>query len=187
MKFQPLGINGAWLVESEVFNDERGSFREWFKLDEIRNATGINFSVAQANTSTSKKGVIRGIHYSLSREGQAKWITCISGRILDIIVDIRPGSPTFTKWVQVELNSVNGKAVFIEAGLGHAFLSLESLSTASYLLTSTYSPNDELGINPLDPEIGIKWPISNSQMIISGRDQESNTLSQSNIEGKLPK
>jgi dTDP-4-dehydrorhamnose 3,5-epimerase len=186
MKFQPLGIQGAWLIESEVFNDERGSFREWFKSDEVKSATGVDFSVAQANVSTSARGVIRGIHYSLAPDGQAKWVTCTSGRILDVIVDIRPSSPTFTKWVQVELNSENGKAVFIEANLGHAFLSLETLSTASYLLTSTYSPSDELGINPFDPEIEIKWPVPNSEMIISAKDQKSNSLSQLNSEGKLP-
>ena len=80
MKFQSLGIQGAWLIESEVFNDERGSFREWFKSDEVKSATGVDFSVAQANVSTSARGVIRGIHYSLAPEGQSKWITCTSGR-----------------------------------------------------------------------------------------------------------
>ena len=89
MKFIQTEIPDAWIVESQKYDDSRGSFREWFKENEILESTGLNFNVCQANESISKKGVIRGVHYSLSESGQAKWITCASGRILDVIVDIR--------------------------------------------------------------------------------------------------
>ena len=187
MKFQPLAIRGAWLVESEVFDDERGSFREWFKSDEIKKATGIDFSVAQANVSSSNKGVIRGIHYSLAPEGQAKWITCVNGRILDLIIDIRPNSATFKEWIKVELNSSAGQAIFLEESLGHAFLALESLSTVSYLLNSEYNPSMEYGLHPLDSEIGIEWPVPQAEMIISPRDRESKSLHEMLATEKLPK
>ena len=186
MKITTLGIEGAWLVESPVWSDERGFFREWFKFDEIKRATGINFSVAQANISSSHKGVIRGIHYSLASEGQAKWVTCASGRVLDVIVDIRPNSPTFKEWVQVELDANEGKSVFLEGNLGHAFLSLDSLSTVSYLLTSNYSPSQEYGIDPLDTDIGIQWPIPISEMRISAKDQGSRSIEELLVTGKLP-
>ncbi len=174
MEFKSLGIKGAWLVESEVFTDERGSFREWFRLDEIRNKTGIDFSVAQANISTSAIGVIRGIHYSLAPEGQSKWVTCASGRILDVIVDIRPDSPTFKQIEYIELQGP--QATFIEAGLGHGFISLEDNSVVSYLLSSPYTPDFEVSINPMDQELDISWP--KFDWIISNRDEEAKSMNE---------
>ena len=123
MKLTSLGIDGAWVAESPVWSDERGFFREWFKSEDVLAATGINFSIQQANISQSQRRVIRGIHYSLAPEGQAKWVTCVNGRIRDVIVDIRPGSPTFGKSVFVELNGLDGLAVLIGPGLGHGFAS----------------------------------------------------------------
>jgi dTDP-4-dehydrorhamnose 3,5-epimerase len=172
MKFQPLGIKGAWLIESEVFADERGTFQEWFKSDEVKKFTGIDFSVAQANISTSRKGVIRGIHFSLAPEGQSKWITCTSGRILDVIVDIRSESPTFKHVEYIELHGP--RAIFIGAGLGHGFISLEDNSVVSYLLSSPYAPEFELAINPHDQELHISWP--KFSWIISKKDNEAKSI-----------
>jgi dTDP-4-dehydrorhamnose 3,5-epimerase len=184
MKFQPLGIQGAWLVESEVFEDDRGSFREWFKSEEIKNATGIDFSATQANVSSSKKGVIRGIHFSVAPGGQAKWVTCTFGRILDVIVDIRPNSSTYKKVEYVDLNGATAQATLIEEGLGHGFISLVENSVVSYLLSSPYAPNFELEINPFDKDLSIAWPIIDGE--ISDKDKSAKTLDQLQSLGLLP-
>jgi dTDP-4-dehydrorhamnose 3,5-epimerase len=161
MKLIPLKIEGAWLAESPVWSDERGTFREWFKREEVLSMTGIDFSVKQANMSVSQRGVIRGIHYSLAPEGQSKWVTCVQGSILDVIVDIRPKSPTFKKYEIVELGGIGGRALLIGAGLGHGFLSLENNTVTSYLLSSEYNVDLEHGVNffdkDLDIEISHKW------------------------------
>ena len=190
MKFQQLGIQGAWLVESEVFDDARGSFREWFKSEEIKNATGIDFLVAQANVSTSARGVIRGIHYSLAPEGQAKWITCTNGRILDVIVDLRPDSPTYKRVEYVELESTSGRAIFLTTGLGHGFISLEDNSVVTYLLSSPYSPEFEFEIQPIDSDLNINWKVDSileSSYLLSTKDLKAPTLAERLSEGKLPK
>ena len=170
MELTSLGIDGAWLVTSLVHADERGSFREWFKFDDIKSATGLDFSVAQANLSESRRGVVRGIHYSLASAGQAKLVTCISGKILDVIVDIRPKSPTFRQHVKVELAGGSGHVALIGAGLGHGFISLEDNSFVAYLITSKFSPIEEYEINPLDPELDINWILPNHELLLSPKD-----------------
>jgi dTDP-4-dehydrorhamnose 3,5-epimerase len=186
MKIKSLGIDGAWVAESPVWSDERGFFREWFKSEDVLAATGINFSIQQANISQSQRGVIRGIHYSLAPEGQAKWVTCVNGGIRDVIVDIRPSSPTFGKSVLVELNGLDGRAVLIGPGLGHGFASLADSSTIAYLLSSPYSPTEEFEINPLDPALGIDWGIDLAEVSMSEKDKMAPSLAHRNKEGKLP-
>ena len=171
MKIEELEISGAWIAHSSILKDNRGNFREWFKADEIEAVTGIRFGVRQANISTSNKGVLRGIHYSIAPQGQAKWITCISGSIWDVVVDLRPSSSTFKKWISIELSAESGDAVFISDGLGHAFMSLEDNSTVAYLLTSPYSPTEEFEIFPLDPELAISWPQENPSL--SAKDKSA--------------
>lgn len=167
----PLGIEGAWLFKSPIHVDDRGFFREWYQADILEKTLGKKLAFAQSNLSRSKKGVIRGIHYSTAPEGQAKWITCANGTIWDVIVDIRPESPTFKKWVACELTALNGFSVYISEGLGHGFAAIEEDSVINYLLSTPYSPHHELAINPLDPEISINWPVSNP--IISERDRSA--------------
>lgn len=157
-KLIPLSIEGAWLFESPSHRDNRGYFREWFKSSVVTETLGREFTVSQSNLSRSKKGVVRGIHFSMAPSGQAKWITCANGSLWDVIVDIRPNSPTFKHWEVVELRAEEGKALFISEGLGHAFLSLEDDTVTSYLVTTPYSPSEEFAINPQDPEIAINWP-----------------------------
>jgi len=174
MKVTPLGIAGAWLIESPVFSDERGIFREWFKAD-ISSANGLPlFEVKQANTSTSNSGVIRGIHFSDENNGQAKIVTCTSGSILDVIVDLRLNSISFGKHVIIELSATQGKSVFISKGLGHALQALEENSTVTYLLDKEYDPKNEYGINPLDPDLDIPWPAQTPS--ISEKDRNAKTL-----------
>ena len=166
-----LGINGAWLYESSVFGDSRGYFTEWFKEDLVAKTTNRSLDISQANLSKSKRGVVRGIHFSIAKSGQAKWITCVSGKIWDVVIDIRPNSPTFKKWVSVELDEASGKSVLIGEGLGHAFLALEDDTIISYLLSSPYSPNEELSINPRDPQIAIHWPLK--ELLFSPKDESA--------------
>jgi dTDP-4-dehydrorhamnose 3,5-epimerase len=186
MKLTPLGIDGAWLAESPVWSDDRGFFREWFKSEEVLAATGINFSIQQANVSQSQRGVIRGIHFSLAPQGQAKWVTCVSGSIRDVIVDIRPSSPTFRKSVFVDLNGLDGRAVLIGAGLGHGFAALDNSSTIAYLLSSPYSPREEFEINPMDPELGIAWGVDSAEVSLSEKDKMAPSLAERNKANKLP-
>ena len=159
MKIQQLEIDGVWKVSSKFHVDDRGGFREWFKYSTISDQINRKFAVAQANSSYSHKGVIRGIHYSNSLDGQGKWVTCTSGSIWDVVVDIRPSSPTFKKWIGINLENGLGDALFLTDGLAHGFIALEDNSVVSYLLTSTYAPEKEFGINPMDPDLAIKWPI----------------------------
>jgi len=170
MKLTPLSIDGAWLAESPVWSDDRGFFREWFKAEDVIAATGRNFGIEQANISLSSAGTIRGIHYSIAPRGQAKWITCVSGSIQDVIVDIRPDSKTFGQWIDVELKGDSGQAVLISEGLGHGFLALEDNTTVAYLVSTPFSPKEEFGINPLDKTIGINWGMDFAKLKISPKD-----------------
>ena len=187
MDLSPLGIEGAWLASSPVWEDDRGSFREWFKASDIKSATGLDFSVAQANLSHSKRGVLRGIHYSLAAGGQAKWVTCVSGSIRDVIVDIRPTSPTYGQYVIVDLVGGSGNVVLIGAGLGHGFISLNDDSAVAYLVSSPFSPTEEFEINPLDPIIGINWGLPTDQLLLSAKDLAAPDLSERRELGLLPK
>jgi dTDP-4-dehydrorhamnose 3,5-epimerase len=190
MKFEKLDIEGAWVVISDVYSDDRGSFREWFKFDEFKEATQGAFQVKQSNLSVNNKGVLRGIHYSLADVGQAKWVTCAFGHILDFLVDIRPDSQTYMKYLSVDLRAGDGRAVLIGAGLGHAFLSLEDGSVVSYLLDSPYSPSEEFEINPMDPELGIDWQlglVGGMSVIMSPKDAQAPTLAEQLAQGKLPR
>jgi dTDP-4-dehydrorhamnose 3,5-epimerase len=186
MELTPLGIKGAWVAESSVWSDERGYFREWFKSADVFAATGINFSIQQANISQSQRGVIRGIHYSLAPKGQAKWVTCVNGGIRDVIVDIRPSSPTFGKSVFVDLNGLDGRAVLIGPGLGHRFASLADSSAIAYLLSSPYSPTEEFEINPMDPDLGIDWGVDLSAVSLSEKDKLAPSIAERRGQGKLP-
>jgi dTDP-4-dehydrorhamnose 3,5-epimerase len=172
----PLDIQGAWVFESPSHGDDRGYFREWFKSAMIQEKLGRNFEVAQSNLSKSKKGVVRGIHFSTASSGQAKWVTCANGAIWDVVVDIRPKSPTYKRWTAIELRAGEGKSLFIAEGLGHAFIALEDETVISYLLSSPYSPKDEFAINPQDAEIGITWP--SFPLHFSEKDSSAPTLEQ---------
>ena len=175
----PLPIEGSWIISSTEFKDSRGSFREWLPNSACKEIFGANFEVAQANFSVSKKGTLRGIHYSLAPEGQAKLVTCFTGKIYDVVVDLRPNSKTFGKWHGVILDSDTPLSIYIGPGLGHAFLALKDQSGVAYLLSSPYNQEVEFGVNPFDPEIGIKWP--NESYILSEKDQSSPKVSSARL------
>jgi dTDP-4-dehydrorhamnose 3,5-epimerase len=175
VKITPLGIEGAWLIESPVHVDDRGFFTEWFKWSAIEEATGINFVPVQANLSKSGRGVVRGIHYSLAPQGQAKLVTVVRGAIVDYIVDIRIGSSTYGHHEGIRLDAGTGKSLLIDPYLGHAFQSQEDDTTVSYLVSSEYSPNDEKEITPLCNTLNISWT-SNSDLSLSIKDSTAPTL-----------
>ncbi len=158
MQARELAIPGAWEFTTRHFGDDRGIFLEWFKDGPFAEQAGHSLTLAQANCSVSAAGVLRGIHFADVPPGQAKYVTCAKGAVLDVVVDLRVGSPTFGQWDSVLLDDVDRKAIYISEGLGHAFLSLEDGSTVMYLCSTPYAPGREHEVNPLDPEIGIEWP-----------------------------
>jgi len=191
MTYRELSVPGAWEITPLQHGDPRGVFLEYFQSAPFRAATGHRFDLQQANCSVSAAGVLRGIHYADVPPGQAKYVTCASGAVLDIAVDIRVGSPTFGAWDTVLLDDVDRRAIYLSEGLGHAFLSLADDSTVLYLCSTPYTPGREHGIHPLDPEIGIRWPTTardGSVLVpqLSERDLESPTLAQALAAGLLP-
>ena len=157
MQFTPMAIQGAWVHTPVRHEDNRGHFEEQFKLSAIEAQLGRTFTVKQVNQSVSAKGVIRGIHFTDSPEGQAKYVSCPQGAIWDVVVDLRPDSPTYGKWDAVVISAENGKSVLISEGLGHAFLSLEENSVANYLCTSEYQAEFDKTVNVFSPELAINF------------------------------
>ncbi|NUR85076.1 MAG: dTDP-4-dehydrorhamnose 3,5-epimerase family protein [Nonomuraea sp.] len=178
---KPLGIDGAWVFTPRIHGDHRGAFLEWFKADEAPRP----LPVAQSNCSVSARGVLRGVHYADVPPGQAKYVTCVAGRVLDVVVDLRTGSPTFGRWEGVELDDVTRRAVFLSEGLGHAFLTLSDSATVVYLCSTPYTPEREHGIHPLDPGLGIGWP-EDVEPVLSAKDAAAPTLAEAMAHGSLP-
>jgi dTDP-4-dehydrorhamnose 3,5-epimerase len=144
--------------------------------------------VAQANTSVSRRGVLRGIHYADVPPGQAKYIQCVSGAMLDVVVDIRMGSETFGQWDAVQLDPKTMSAVYLSEGLAHAFLALEDETVATYLCSTPYNPGAEHGVNPLDPALGLPWEqyIARADLVLSDKDRDAPSFADARDEGVLP-
>lgn len=144
-----MGIDGAWTFTPRIYPDNRGSFHEWFRAAEFAADLGYRFELAQANCSLSQRGVIRGIHYTEVPPGQAKYVVCPSGAILDVVIDLRLGSPTYGRWEAVRLDDQTRRAVFISEGLGHAFAALSPQATVMYLCSTPYAPGVEHGVHQI--------------------------------------
>lgn len=157
MDFTSTTINGVWIHNPSRFPDSRGTFEEQFKFSKISSELGRDFHVLQVNQSVSNKGVVRGIHWTDSPAGQAKYLSCISGAIWDVYVDLRKDSYTYGSWGAELLSAKNGKSVLIPEGLGHAFLALEDQTIVNYLCTSEYDPDSDRTLNPLDPVLAIPF------------------------------
>jgi dTDP-4-dehydrorhamnose 3,5-epimerase len=184
---QKLSILGAHLVMHKVYPDHRGIFREWFKSEEIA-TIDRKFVVRQANYSNSKRNVIRGMHYSLAPEGQAKIVTCTSGAIIDVLIDLRVGSPSYLNVEYVELSEDSGSVIYIPSGVGHGFVVRSDSASITYLTSSGYAPTHEKSIRPTDPALGITWQIPvDETAILSKQDLESPTLSMAFDSGILPR
>ncbi|TDC15393.1 dTDP-4-keto-6-deoxy-D-glucose epimerase [Streptomyces sp. 8K308] len=182
---RPLAIEGAWSTRPRVFPDGRGSFHEWFRGGDFRESTGHDLGLAQANCSVSRRGTLRGVHFADVPPGQAKYVTCVRGAVLDVIVDIRTGSPTYRRWEMVRLDDETRDAVFLSEGLGHAFLALTDDATVVYLCSEGYAPRREHGIHPLDPDLGIAWP-EELEPLLSPKDAAACSLAEAERRGMLP-
>jgi dTDP-4-dehydrorhamnose 3,5-epimerase len=176
MTVNQLEIPGAWVFTPRQFQDDRGAFFEWFQDSTFVEASGNNFSLAQANCSISTKGTLRGIHFADIPPGQRKYVTCMTGSAMDVLVDLRTGSPTFGNWAAVQLDTIDRKVVSIPNGVGHAFMALEDNTTIVYLCDQRYNPTGEKEIYPLDSEIGIEWPVGISPLL-STKDENAPLLS----------
>ena len=184
MKVTPLKIDGSWIIELKKFEDVRGFFYESFRNEIAKKYFGREFNIKQSNTSVSKKGSVRGIHYALVPPSQAKYVQCQKGSIVDYIIDIRVGSPTFSQFVEVELSATNPQAIFIEEGLAHAFVALEDETVVTYFVSENYNPEREKGINPFDSDLDIKWP--NINLELSEKDKLAISLKEAQIQNLLP-
>ncbi len=182
---RPLTIEGAWIHEPKAFHDARGSFHEWFGSEVVGDATGRALALAQANLSVSRRGALRGVHFADVPPGQAKYIKCVRGAVLDVVVDIRTGSPTFGRWESARLDEENNRSVFLSEGLGHAFFAMTDDATVVYLCSQGYAPEREHGIHPLDPELAIDWP-ADIRPLLSAKDEVAPTLAEMKRLGRLP-
>lgn len=186
MRVESLDIEGAWVVTPAIHGDARGAFLEWFKQEAFRRAVGHTFTVEQANCSVSARGVLRGIHFADVPPSQAKYVMCTAGAILDVVVDIRVGSPTFGQWRSVRLDDRDRRAVYLSEGLGHGFLSLQDGSTVVYLCSTPYNPGREHEIHPRDPALGIDWELGDLVPELSAKDAAAPSLADAEASGLLP-
>ena len=185
MQTRALKIDGAWEFTPKAFGDDRGLFLEWFKAEVFAETVGQELTIAQANQSVSARGVLRGIHFAAVPPSQAKYVYCPKGAVLDVIIDIRVGSPTFGEWDAVQLDDVDRRAVYLSEGLGHAFMSLADGSAVTYLCSTGYNPTREFGTHPLDPTLQLPWP-ADITPILSDKDAAAPTLAQAEDQGILP-
>lgn len=192
MEYRELAVTGAWEITPRQFGDPRGVFLEWFKDAPFVDHAGHGLTLAQANLSVSAAGVVRGVHFADVPPGQAKYVTCVRGAVLDVAVDLRVGSPTFGGWDTVLLDDVDRRAIYLSEGLGHAFMSLEDGSTVTYLCSTGYAPDREHGVHPLDADLAIAWPTSARDgreltPTLSDKDAAAPSLADALATGLLPR
>jgi dTDP-4-dehydrorhamnose 3,5-epimerase len=166
--FSPLAIPGVVLVEPRVFGDARGFVLETYRQSDFVRA-GIPVPFVQENHSRSSKGTLRGLHYQRDPYGQGKFVRAVAGHIFDVAVDMRPESPTYRRWLGVDLTADNRHGLYIPAGCAHGFCVLSETADVTYLLTGEYAPAHEAGIAWNDPSIGVNWPIAEPHL--SPRDE----------------
>ncbi|RSM63880.1 dTDP-4-dehydrorhamnose 3,5-epimerase [Kibdelosporangium aridum] len=185
MQVRELSIAGVFEFTPQSFEDSRGLFTAPFQGDVFEKAVGHALRVGQTNHSVSRRGVIRGIHFADTPPGQAKYVYCPSGAMLDVVVDIRVGSPTFGQWDAVTLDAKSYRALYIPEGLGHGFVSLEDDTAMAYMCSVGYNPGREHAITPVDPALGLPWP-TDIDPILSEKDTKAPTLAEAVSSGLLP-
>ncbi len=185
MQVDELKVPGAWSFTPRQFPDPRGVFLEWFKADALEQVLGHRLQVAQANHSVSARGTLRGVHFADVPPGQAKYVYCTRGAVLDVVVDLRVGSPTFGVSDAVRLDDQDRRGVYLSEGLGHAFLALTDDANVTYLCSTPYAPGREHGISPLDPALDLPWP-DDVEPLLSDKDAAAPTLEQARESGLLP-
>ncbi len=186
MEVSPLSIEGALVITPRQFRDDRGVFLESFRGDVLAEHTGHRPDIVQTNISVSSAGTIRGVHYADVPPSQAKYVTALAGSFIDFVIDLRAGSPTFGQWDSVRLDTVDRRAVYLSEGLGHAICSLEDDSTVMYLCTTSFAPEREHGIHPLDPALGLAFPEGLPAATLSAKDSGAPTLTEALERGALP-
>lgn len=186
MQIRELKIPDSYEITPKKFGDDRGVFLEWYRFDRLEEAVGHSLDLKQANTSVSKRGVVRGIHFADIPPSQAKYVTATHGAVLDFVIDIRVGSPTFGEWDSVLLDDVDRRAIYMAEGLGHCFIALSDNATVSYLVTDTFNPGREHGINPLDSEVGLDFPVAADELLLSPKDTAAPSLAEAAASGLLP-
>jgi dTDP-4-dehydrorhamnose 3,5-epimerase len=183
---RPLDIAGAYEITPTAYPDERGSFLEWYRFDVLEAEVGRSLDLRQANISTSRRGVVRGVHFADISPGQAKYVTVMSGAVTDLVIDTRIGSPTYGETRAVELDDVDHRSVFIEEGLGHAFIARSEGAVVAYLVSNVYDPVREHGVTPLDPALGLDRWFDPASAVLSEKDRAAPTLSEAAEQGILP-
>ena len=185
MEVRELAVPGAWSFTPRQWPDPRGVFLEWFKADVLAEAVGHPLAVRQANHSVSQRGTLRGVHYADVPPSQAKYVYCPRGAVLDVVVDLRVGSPTFGACDSVVLDETDRRGVYVSEGLGHAFLALTDEAAVTYLVSAPYAPAREHGVHPLDPQLALPWP-ADVEAILSDKDAAAPTLAEAAAAGALP-
>ncbi|PXY21053.1 dTDP-4-dehydrorhamnose 3,5-epimerase family protein [Prauserella muralis] len=185
MDVRELAVRDAYEFVPRNFPDHRGLFVAPFQEPAFLKAVGHPLRVAQTNHSVSRKGTIRGIHFADTPPGQAKYAYCPRGSLLDVIVDLRVGSPTFGRWDAVRLDAAEFRCVYVAEGLGHGFVALEDDTAMAYLCSTSYNPAAEHGITPLDPALDLPWP-ADIEPVLSEKDSAAPTLAEAEQAGLLP-
>ncbi|MGB8649244.1 MAG: dTDP-4-dehydrorhamnose 3,5-epimerase [Mycobacteriales bacterium] len=185
MQVDELKVPDAWVFTPKQHPDPRGVFLEWFKAPVFREVVGHDLVVKQANHSVSSKGTLRGVHFADVPPGQAKYVYCTKGAVLDVIVDIRVGSPTFGVSDAVRLDDVDRRAVYLSEGLGHAFLALTDDANVTYLCSEPYNPTGEHGVHPLDSDLDLPFP-DDVEHLLSDKDAAAPTFAEAQRTGLLP-
>lgn len=170
IKFIKTSMEGLLLINPQMNGDQRGFFLESYKKS-VFVSHGIKEDFVQDNHSKSSLGVLRGLHYQLLPKAQGKLVRCVKGRIFDVVVDIRNGSPTFGKWEGFELSEENKHMLYVPIGFAHGFLTLTDGAELLYKTTNEYSPEHDRGILYNDPAIGIEWPEINTELLLSAKDK----------------
>ena len=177
MKFIKTKISDVVIIEPKLFGDNRGYFMETFRADKLEAFLGYKINFCQDNESKSRKGVLRGLHYQLQPFTQSKLVRVIKGSVIDVAVDIRKDSPTFGKYVAVELSGENKKQLFIPKGFAHGFLVTSDEAIFTYKVDAYYAPEYERSIRFDDPDIGIDWNFPKEEMLLSEKDKSAPFLS----------
>lgn len=185
MKVRELSVPDAYEISTDVFPDDRGLFVNPFRGDLLAEAIGHPMRVVQTNHSASRRGAVRGLHFALLPPGQAKYVYVPRGAVLDIVVDIRVGSPTFGRYDAIRLDDRDFRAIYLSEGLGHCAIALEEDTVLSYLCSTPYAPDREKGIDPLDPALALPIP-TDLTPLLSPKDTAAPTLAEARQQGLLP-
>ncbi|MEY9876216.1 NDP-hexose 3,5-(Or5-) epimerase [Streptacidiphilus sp. MAP12-33] len=186
MEIEEMAVCDAYRIRPRIHRDDRGAFFESFRAEEFTQVTGHVFQPVQTNFSVNHRNVLRGMHGVVLPPGQAKYVTCVRGAVMDIVLDVRIGSPTFGGYDINLLEPGPGTAVFIPDGMAHGFISLEDDSCVSYVFDTPYVAGTPFEINPFDPELGLPWCLADDDPVVAEKDLRAPTLAQAVELGILP-